>query len=154
MIGLMFHYEEASFVTVPYSLWDDIAFSWGFDKLIIVDVDNIFPKRVRETTFLTLEEAMEAYSGFQFIYLMPKNSIPKGMGYEFLHEFTHPMDNVIYVLGPDVGLKSKDLNMDNDSKLLTIMTERGNGAEHALWTIEVAMFIVYDRWFKRWQLQQ
>lgn len=145
-VGLLYHHEEDKLYEDIYDLWDAVAFNWGFDFLIIIDLESKFSKRDRNTTFPTLEDAITTYPNHQYIYFMNESSVPEGLSFKYLHEFVHPRDNAIYVVGSDVGLDYGKLDMRNDSKIVSIMTARGNGADHQLRTVDAGLVAAYDRW--------
>lgn len=100
MIGLMFHYniEDDSRFFVDYTFWDDFLAIWGFDLLIMITDNPTYD--LRENTFSTIDEAMEKFSSYEFIALDPAGSIK-------LRDYTHPTDNVIYIVGDDQWIVSK-----------------------------------------------
>jgi hypothetical protein len=145
MVGLLFHYEEDTIFNTSLSLWDEVKKCWGFDELICVDLAGRFPKR--KLTYPTMAQAIEHNPNYQYIYLLNKRYIDSE--FELLHNFKHPIDDVVYIIGSDSFGISLPLDMRNNSKIVSIKTATPQDTNHPIWAIEVATAIGYDRFIKK-----
>jgi hypothetical protein len=60
-----------------------------------------------------------------------------------LKNFTHPINNVVYLFGPDFGA----VNYDNIVNLIPVYIEMG--ANNPLYAISASNIVLYDRFIKK-----
>lgn len=147
-VDLLFHYEEDTIFHMILPLWEEIKACWKFDRLLCVDLAGTWIKRKRKCTYPDLKSAIENNHTSQYVYLLSERYSKMQPKYELLHNFEHPEDNVIYVVGSDSFGIPLPLDMRNDSKIVTILTPCHSKADHPIWAIEVATAIGYDRFIK------
>jgi hypothetical protein len=147
-VGLLFHYEEDTIFHIKLALWEEVKTCWGFDNLLCIDLAGEWLKRKRKFTYSNIKSAIENNSDYQYIYLLSEEYSKNYPEYEFLHNFEHPEDNVIYIIGSDSFGIPFPLDMRNNSKIVSILTPCSNKGEHPIWAIEVATVVGYDRFVK------
>lgn len=143
-VNFLFHYESDEpnpfFSTLGY--WDNLKASFGFDEVIIIDLNGTFLSRGRLLTYSSLNEAIEADSNQTFVFLMAPDDIPVGRNYKNLHEFTHPSNNVTYVFGHDIfGLGSESPNIRETDEIVSILTIDNR----ALWACAAGAIVAESR---------
>lgn len=150
-IGLLFHYEgDSDFVDM--SCWEAIPLNFGMVPLC-VDLSEDQRWTPRDNTFESMYKAQEQFLDHTWVYLAGEKNIPEDASYQWLHDFEHPDDNVIYVVGPDYstplsdGSPSYDISkIRKQDKIVNIRNPRE--PNFAMWGITAAAAVVYDRWYK------
>lgn len=148
MRGLLFHYEdEPNIPNMGY--WEATPLSFEMVPLC-VDLSEDQRWAHRDGSFATIQEAQEQHADHLWVYLEVERLIPAGIPYKYLHDFVHPVDNVIYVIGPNSapeGYKLDELGIRSQDKVVTIRNPR-RSPNFAMESGLVAASVVYDRWFK------
>lgn len=147
-VDLLVHYEEDTIFHIELALWEEIRNCWKFDNLLYVDLSGTLIKRKWKLAYPDLKSVIESNPDHQYIYFLPERYAKTQQKYELLHNFEHPKDNVIYIIGSDLFGIPLPLDMRNNSKVVNILTPCNNKADHPIWAVEVATAIGYDRFLK------
>src|SRR3989344_643973 len=147
MVAFLFYYEDSSTGTksgadIADHLWRNTFQTFGFDSWIMIDNTeegfNCQDAGMNFERYTNLEEAKNAHPSATWVYLAPERSIPGAPGYkgresdphikyEYLHDFEHPNDNVIYIVGSDISsLAVEDIPISPQNKLVAIKTAASN----------------------------
>lgn len=95
----------------------------------------------------TLGEILDEVDGVRVFAEGRNSSFVDTLDSEWLHEFTHPDDPVVYILGSVYHNPVVSHWREGDLRL-TIKTERDNGV---LWPHQCLLTILHDRMVKSWQ---
>lgn len=91
------------------------------------------------TNYPNLSAAYQAYPNHTWVYLDPKGEVT-------LHEFQHPIDNVVYVVGDDhEGFKGEKFRGTG----VRIESNHNDGRE--TFAIACLIMVICDRWSRLWQ---
>lgn len=166
MVAFLFYYEDVSTGTksgadIAEHVWRGTFQAFGFDSWIMIDNTekgfNFEDAGMHFERYTSLEQAQTAHPKVTWVYLSPERSIPGAPGYkgrssdphikyEYLHDFKHPKDNVIYVVGSDMSsLPIGNMVYSSRKKLVAIKTASAN---FILYAFPAAAIVSYDRFSK------
>jgi hypothetical protein len=132
--------------------WIQNIKAFGVDRLIIIDntefkLSNYYTHR--DSTFLfekynTLEECLEIHSGEMWVVLEALQTfIVHNIEPTSIQNLTHPIDNVMYLFGPDFGSISYESILN---KKMAYITMNDN---HPLYAISACSVVLHDRLVKQ-----
>jgi len=160
MIGLIYHYDDRGMEVFSHNLWQNTLCGYGVTPFCVdISTEPKFSESAQR--YRSLIEIQMMLPDLEYVYLIPEMKIPgspifsgpptdRVLPYKFLHEFQHPIDDVMYVIGADsTGLDIQNLDLSGRNSIVSLQT---NGLWQ-FWSFPVAVMVIYDRWLK-WQLQQ
>lgn len=161
MIGICgfwepFHENVASGLACFVQIWRENMKTLGGKLLIFVDPHDLKPQKPADSqivfeTYPTLQAALKAHPEKTWVFIEFESCIPKDIEYEYLRDFRHPSDEVIYVVGhdtSDIGLKKLDRKYLKGNHVITIKTPELYGYRSSLWAHICIMIVLYDRLIK------
>jgi hypothetical protein len=143
-VDLLIHYEEDTIMFTSRAFWGEIQACFDFDRLFYVDIENKLNKG--KNIFSNINEVIKNNPDYEYVFMLPGNNVPRDLKREFLIDFIHPKDNVIYVIGSNsFGLPIMP-KIIKKSKIVSILLPCGSS--RPMWDSEVAICVGYDRWIK------
>lgn len=146
-VAIAFHFEDntvniQSGRDVDMRMWSNIALSFGIDEFFCIDCTEagIRHEESNYKQYKSLKEMQEDNIKYNWVYLTPEKSVPKGKDFTFLENFNHPKDNVCYVLGRDssgFSVEAKDLR---EGKYVCLNIGRSQ-----MWAHVVSAIVLHDR---------
>lgn len=131
-------------------MWRECVKPFGVVDLALVDVDGLSPIcGDLEMNFVcepTLDEVLAHYPEARQVYLEAALKCKAaGLECQSLPDFTHPVEPVIYIAGPDsAGLNLEHMKEEGafeHADLVTVPTVNS----FALWSLEALAIVLYDR---------
>lgn len=111
---------------------DQFAVMCGGIDIVWIDETKSLRKTNKNVVW-SWEELFDQFPGHRFVFLTPQ-------GNNYLDEFEHPKDNIIYCIGHDAtGFGELDISKAETLKLRT---------DRSCYAITVFPFVVYDRFVR------
>lgn len=148
-VGMLFYIgDPTDTVFCDHFVWRDLIFSFNLDFYIIVDYTANHDYKTYSDEY---KECYVVRSISEVKAIKPKHkTIYIKQGGKSLKNFIHPKDNVIYLIGKDIG---RDIANDNTPRqAIDSDTEVGiyyPNPKREIWGICAASIILYDRLIKQ-----
>jgi hypothetical protein len=144
-IKAVIHFENANWVYLypkmvmkVFGFYTQSLKSFGINKLCVINVDAVDflfnDAEIQCETYNTLDECIGAHTGWNIVALQMSDNATN------LKDFIHPVDKVLYVIGPDFT----DWLVPNNATVINIP----NVNPLPLWSHSVLSIVLYDRYLK------
>lgn len=154
MIGIAFTYDSSlrnvcSGSGFAIDMMRGCARAFGMTDMIICDYDRLIPplgdSSINSCLCDELNQLQEKYQDWTKVVLdLESNLIRKSKPYELLHDFQHPAEPVLYIVGSD-ALGFTDEERDVGDYFVAI----DQPGTTQLWSVAALSIALYDRYIKR-----
>jgi len=137
--------------SVDFGRWVNQLYAFGLDALLLVGTEEAFKTlgltqsgTVVISWIQKLEEVSVTYPKAKRVFVEHRRVIPGNIKYEFLHNFNHPQEDVLYFFGAD-AMASVLSTLTKEDKVITIDYPH---EDVALYAQEALTCVLYDRMVK------